>query len=444
MCIRDRYQRRVRGFVTSAMSNRLAHGIGRLSDMVMTKGSGSWIWTKDGRKLLDFSTGIGVVNTGHCHPHVVAAAQKQCETLVHGQVNIGYHDRMLELCEKLVPTLPEGHDRLFFWNSGAEAVEAAVKLARHATGKPGIMVFKGGYHGRTIGTMAMTTSKNIFRDGFGPLMGGVSVAPFPEVPAYFDLSDDSHVGGDYAMSAACALEGVEFLLQTETSARETAAMVVEPFQGEGGYVAPPREFITGLRKICDDNGILLVADEVQTGFGRTGKHLAMEHYGVRPDITVMAKGLASGFPLSCISSSTELFSTQQPGSMGGTYAGNAVACAAAIATQEVIQEEKLVQRSAELGVQLRSWLKVLAADPANQIRDVRGSGLFVGVEYNRDAKGIAAQVSQACLAEGMILLSTGIKETTRFIPPLTVSQQELELGFEHYKNALKKVIAARQ
>jgi 4-aminobutyrate aminotransferase len=303
----------------------LARGVGRMADIVMKRGQGSWIWTADNRKLLDFTSGIAVTNLGHCHPRVVEAAQKQVATLVHAQVNIGYHAPMLELTDRLLPLMPKGLDSLFFATSGSEAVENAVKLARHATGKQNIMVMQGGYHGRTFGAMALTTSKTVYSAGFGPLMGGVKVVPFP-------YSLHGPIYNDEQMSQWC-LDQVKLALKQQSAPSDTAAILLEPVLGEGGYVVPPKSFLQGLRRICDEHDILLIADEVQSGFGRTGEYFAIDgHFGVVPDILVMAKGIANGFPISGLASRKELTDRQPPGSMGGTYAGNAVACAAAIAT----------------------------------------------------------------------------------------------------------------
>ena len=284
-----------------------------MTELVFERGEGSWVWTASGDKFLDMTCGIGVTNTGHCHPRVVAAAQEQCSKLVHGQVNIAYHEPMLQLCDKFVANevMPDASlDTFFFWNSGAEAVEAAIKLARHATGRPGVLVFKGGYHGRTIGTMSLTTSKNIYSAGFGPLMPGVYVAPFPYMNQWRrwhmnSLSSSTSASpqtplwllpGDERsfLEAGCvahALEEARLVLRQQAAAGDIGAVLVEPVQGEGGYVPPPPGFMAGLRDLCDETGMLLVADEVQSGFGRTGTFFAVEQLdgGVRPDVLIFAK-----------------------------------------------------------------------------------------------------------------------------------------------------------
>lgn len=316
--------------------SHLARGIGRLSDdILVNRALGSYVYTSDGKKYLDFTTGIGVANLGHSHPHVVAAAQKQCAELIHAQVNIAVHEPMAMLIQKMLKVMPPTIDTFFFWNSGAEAVEASVKLARNATRRQNIVVFKGGYHGRTVGTMSLTTSDTIYRGSFGPLMPGVFVAPFPYLQhSPFDREDD--------LSEWCLRE-FELLLRQQTNPAETACAIIEPVQGEGGYVVPPKGFLKKLRIICQQHGILLVADEVQCGYGRTGTMFACEQLDVTPDILIMAKGIANGFPLSAIASRKELMDTQQPGSMGGTYAGNAVSCAAAIAVLEVFEKENILE-----------------------------------------------------------------------------------------------------
>jgi len=411
------------------MQAGIARGVGRMSNYILKSGAGSWVETTCGRRLLDFTCGIGVVNTGHCHPKIVAAAQRQCGEIVHAQVAVGYHEPMLELVEELTPLMPHSTlDTFCFCTTGAEAVENAIKLARTATGRQNVVVFQGGYHGRTALTMAMTTSSIIYSAGFGPFPPGIKVAPFP-----YEL---------HGVSTGYCLEQLELLLRQQTSPAEVAALVIEPVLGEGGYVPAPPEFLRGLRQICDAHGILLVMDEVQTGFGRTGALFASNHHAeVRPDILTMAKGLASGFPLAAIASRRELMDTQQPGSMGGTYAGNAVACAAAVATQRVIREEGLVANSAEQGGRLMSSLRSLQrAVGTDVVRDVRGLGCMVGVELaGRMAAGSAKALSQACLARGLLLLPCSVYETVRFIPPLTVSAAEIDQAVDVFEAALKEV-----
>ena len=259
------------------------------TDIVVDHAEGSYIYATDGRKILDFACGIGVTNTGHCHPKVVEAIRKQAGLLLHGQANLVTHKPMLELVEELRTIVPPELDGFFFSNSGAEALEGALKLARQATGRPNVIVFQGSFHGRTVATMSMTTSKTIYRNGYQPLMPGVFVAPYPYSLKY---------GWSEEATSQWCLEELELLLQMQTAPSETAAVFIEPVLGEGGYVVPPASFMKGLRQLCGQHGILMVADEVQSGFGRTGKWFGHQHFDIVPDIMTVAKGLASGMPIS--------------------------------------------------------------------------------------------------------------------------------------------------
>ena len=270
----------------------------RTFPITISHGEGCYIYDTDGKRYLDFTSGIGVTNTGHCHPKVVAAAQAQVGKIIHAQVNNYYHLPLLELTDALLTIVPDkSFDCFFFTNSGAEAIEGAIKLARHATKKPNIITFQGGFHGRTNQTMATDTGSTIYRAGYAPLASGVFIAPFPYAYRY---------GWDPETTSQWCLKELRHLLYTQTAPSETAAVLIEPVQGEGGYIVPPVSFMKGLRALCDEFGLLLIADEVQSGFGRTGKFFAVEHFGITPDILVMAKGLASGFPLSGLMSRREL------------------------------------------------------------------------------------------------------------------------------------------
>jgi 4-aminobutyrate aminotransferase len=312
------------------------------------RGEGPYLYTTDGRRYLDFTTGIGVTNTGHCHPQVVAAAQAQVAKLIHGQANIVYHKPALALIQGLQQILPPHLDGFFFANSGAEAIEAALKLSRHATGRTNMVVFQGGFHGRTIGSVSLTTSNPIYHYKYQPLMPGVYVAPFPYTYFY---------GWSEEETESFCLKQLRHLLASQTSPDETAAMLLEPVLGEGGYVVPTPGFLAGVQEICREHDILFIVDEVQSGFGRTGKWFAYQHFGVEPDILVMAKGLASGFPLSGIATRSELMQHSPVGSQGGTYGGNAVACAAAVATLRVLGEGGLIENSARMGGMLMAQLR---------------------------------------------------------------------------------------
>jgi len=413
-----------------AMKRHLVRGVGRMSDLVMTKARGSFVEAEGGRRLLDMTTGIGVVNTGHCHPTVVEAAQAQCATLVHGQVNIAHHDKMLELTEVLLPVLPSGLDRLFYTNSGAEAVENAIKMARYATGRQNVVTMQGAYHGRTFATMAMTTSSRIYRQKFAPLVPGFYPSPFPY----------EHHG----VSSDAAMKDLDLLMQQVLHPDEVAAVILEPVLGEGGYVPAPPDFIQRLKAFCHDMGALLIVDEVQTGFGRTGTYFACdsERYGnVSPDILVCAKGIASGFPLSAVATRAEISDKMDPGTMGGTYSGNAVACAAAIATQQVIRDEGLLENSRKMGERLRANLRDLQDKHPDLIADVRGLGCMVGMELHPDraGPGTKAKLSQACLDRDMLILGCSVFETMRFIPPLTVSPGEIDRATDTVEKALADI-----
>ncbi|MGH3447291.1 MAG: aspartate aminotransferase family protein, partial [Nocardioidaceae bacterium] len=400
---------------------QLSPWLKQATGVIAARGEGVHLFDEDDRRYLDFTAGIGVTSTGHCHPRVVEAAQHQVATLIHAQYTTVMHRPLLTLVDRLSEVLPAGLDQMFFANSGSEAIEAALRLARQATGRPNIVAFHGGFHGRTVGAASMTTSGTKYRAGFAPLMAGVQVAPFP-APTHFGWSEEECT--DFA------LRQLDYVLQTLTAPQDTAAFIVEPVLGEGGYIPGNARFFAGLRERADRHGIVLIIDEVQTGWGRTGRFWGGDHFDVRPDILVTAKGLASGFPLSGIAASAELMAKAWPGSQGGTYGANAVACAAALATLDVIEDEKLVQNSADRGDELKSALADVASQHT-QIADVRGLGLMLGNEF-RDAAGnpdgaAAAAAQQEAARRGLLLLTCGAwGEVVRFIPPLVVQPEHVE------------------
>jgi len=404
----------------------------RYTDFIVERGEGSRLYTQDGTAYLDFTCGIGVTNTGHCHPRVVQAVREQAGKLLHGQTNIALHVPMLELIQALHNIVHPSLDGFFFSNSGAEAVEGALKLARAATGRPNVIVFQGSFHGRTVGTMSLTTSKTIYRAGYQPLMPGVFVAPFPYAYRY---------GWEPRATVEWCLKELDYLLTTQTAPSETAAMLIEPVLGEGGYVVPPPGYLDGLRSLCDRHGILLILDEIQSGFGRTAHWFAAEHFKVVPDILIIAKGLASGLPLSGVLARQELMRKWPPGSHGGTYGGNPVACAAAVATIATIQEERLLENAGSRGEQLMVGLRHLQEEyPA--IGDVRGLGLMVGVELSGEDrapdKAMAKRVIHACQEDKLLLLTCGPWDNTiRFIPPLVASAEEIGEALRIFEGALQ-------
>lgn len=407
------------------------------SDVVVSHGEGAYIHDTAGNRFLDFSSGIGVTATGHCHPKVVAAAQEQAGKLIHGQYAILMHQPMMALVERLAERMPGDIDSLFFSNAGTEAVEASLRLARHATGRPNIITFQGGFHGRTMGALSVTTSSVGLRAGLQPMMGGVVVAPFPNT---YRLQMDEKTATDFC------LRELDNIFATYSSPCETAALLVEPVQGESGYVPANIAFMQGLRERCDAHKLLLIADEVQSGYGRTGKFWAHEHYQAHPDIVITAKGLASGFPLSAIGANQELMGKGFPGSQGGTYGGNAVACAAALATLDVIEEEGLVENAAEQGAHLRQRLgQIQSAFP--EIGDVRGKGLMIGTEMvNADGKpdgDRALRILKAAEKRGLLLIRCGAYggQIVRWLPPLIVTREQIDFAMDVFEEVLKETRA---
>ena len=408
----------------------------RIFPIESERAEGAYIFGTDGKKYLDFTCGIGVTNTGHCHPKVVDAIREQASKFLHAQANIVVHKPMMELIEELRKIVPPSIDGFFFSNSGAEAVEGALKLARNATGRNAVIVFSGSFHGRTAGTMALTTSKTVYKQGAQLLPSGVYVAPYPYA---YRLGMNEEQANQYA------LEALDDLLISQISPNDVAAMLIEPVLGEGGYVPPPASFLKGLREICDRHGIMLILDEVQSGFGRTGKWFAYEHYNVRPDIMTVAKGIASGLPLSGVFSGLELMQKWPGGSHGGTYGGNAVACAAAVATIQAMREENMLENANQRGLQLQTGLRKLQEEYP-EIGDVRGLGLMIGSEFEVDgdfknAKPLVKEVIHSAEVRGLLLLSCGTYDSTiRWIPPLNVSESQIKDALDIFADSLKTTI----
>jgi 4-aminobutyrate aminotransferase len=401
----------------------------RYTDLVVERASGAWIETVDGTRYLDYTSGIGVTNTGHAHPRVAAAIAEQAARGIHLQQNIVYHQPGLELHRRLPDRFPNPRPEtaygLFLSNSGAEAVEAAVKLAKFVTRRPNVVAFRGGFHGRTHGAMALTTSSAKYRAHFEPLMGGVHFAPFP-----YPL----RMGGpDAALTATLA--ALDDLFAGVVAPEDVAAFVVEPVLGEGGYVVPPDGFLPALREQADRHGILLAVDEVQSGFARTGRFFATDWTAATPDIVIMAKGIASGLPLSGILAPRALLDQLSPGAHGGTYGGNAVACAAALATLDVIDDERLAERAERLGAELLAALQE-RAEGHRSVAEVRGRGMMVAIEFTEPgtlaprpdlAKGLLAEA----MARNVLLLTCGTYgQAVRIIPPLVTTDDEVGLAVD--------------
>ena len=405
----------------------------QVTDLQVSSGEGSRVTTVDGDVYLDFTAGIAVVSTGHCHPQSVEAIREQAGRCIHAEVNCYRHDLLEPLAARLDEISPEGIDTFFFANSGAEATEGAVKLAKQATGRPNVIVFQGSFHGRTHLAMAMTTSKTGYRAGHTPLPAGVYPAPFP-----------NWIGTDRTEDQAIdeALDGLRLVLAGHTAPAETAAMIIEPVLGEGGYLPAPHRFLQGIAELCHEHGILFIADEVQAGFGRTGKMFTVEHAGLSPDILVMAKGIASGFPFAAIGASSELMSRWPTGSHGGTYGGNPMGCAAALATIDVLSEPGFMDHVNARGDQLRAGLRELAVTHPS-IVDVRGPGLMVAAEFRDpgtlapDAARTAAVIAH-CREHGKLLLMNAGTwgNVIRFMPPLVVTETEMDEALDALRAAL--------
>jgi 4-aminobutyrate aminotransferase len=411
---------------------------GRITNLHVDRGEGSWLVTTDGERYLDYSSGIGVTNTGHAHPRVAAAVAAQAAKLLHGQQNIVYHEPGLRLYDRLSRLLPGGPWQAFLSNSGAEAVEAAVKLARVATGRPVVIAFRGGFHGRTAQTMALTAAKDVYRAAFEPLPGSVYHTSFPYC---YRAPGGPH---DPAACTCAWEEDLDLLFHQFIYPERVAAIIVEPVQGEGGYIPAPPTFLPRLREITRRHGILLIADEVQTGFGRTGELFAVNHWGVEPDILVMAKGIASGLPLSGILARSEIMAAFAPSTHGGTYGGNVVSCAAALATLDVIEDEDLVANARARGAQLLGGLRELAADHPS-IGDVRGLGCMVAMEFVRPGEGdgrapdagLAKAVIAGALERKLIVLSAGsYGNVSRIIPPLVTTADEVDRALSILEDAV--------
>jgi 4-aminobutyrate aminotransferase len=409
----------------------------RYTPLVIDHAQGSYLYTVDGRRILDFASGIAVTNLGHGHPQVVKAAHEQLDKLVHISV-VAHHQPAIQLAERIAALAPGKLDKVFFANSGAEAVEGAIKLARYATGRPALIAFQGAFHGRTYGALSLTASKGYYRERYEPLLPAVYHAPYPY--AYRNPT-----GPGEAATLDYVFQVIDEMLDTRVPPRNVAAFIVEPVLGEGGYVVPPPAFLPRLRALCDRHGILLITDEVQSGYGRTGKMFASEHTKVVPDIMTLAKSIASGLPLSAIVASSKLMDQWEPAAHGSTFGGNPVSCAAGIATLDVFEREGILKNSVEKGAELIRRLRDLQQRmPA--IGDVRGLGLMIGVELvKKDRtpdKELQKQIRKVCLDSGMVVLSCGAHDNVlRLMPPLNLSQTELDEGWEILNGAFQEVAA---
>ncbi|MEM5328674.1 4-aminobutyrate--2-oxoglutarate transaminase [Paraburkholderia sp. JHI2823] len=407
-------------------------GVGVMCDFYAERAENAELWDVEGRRFIDFAAGIAVCNTGHRHPKIVAAIKAQLDHFTHTAYQIVPYESYVSLAEKVAQRAPGSFaKKAAFFTTGAEAVENAVKIARAHTGRPGVIAFAGGFHGRTLMGMALTGKVAPYKLAFGPFPADVYHAPYPN--------------SVHGISTADSLKHIEMLFKADIDPKRVAAIIFEPVQGEGGFYQAPADFVRGLRKICDTHGILLIADEVQTGFARTGKLFAMEHYDVTPDLMTIAKSLAGGMPLSGVVGRADVMDAAAPGGLGGTYAGNPLAVASAHAVIEIIEEEKLCERGTKLGDKLKAKLEAMKAD-VPQIADVRGPGAMNAVEFCKPGTSEAdadftKRVQTAALNRGLLLLVCGVySNVVRFLFPLTIQDNVFDEALAILEESIKEAV----
>lgn len=403
-------------------------GVGVLTDRYAERAENAQFWDAQGQRYIDFAAGIAVLNTGHRHPRVVQAVREQLDRFTHTAYQIVPYGSYVELAERLNALTPGAHaKKTAFFTTGVEAVENAIKIARSHTGRPGVIALTGAFHGRTFMGMSLTGKVAPYKTGFGPLVNGIYHVPAPVAL--------------HGVSVQDALDAIGRLLKADIDPRQVAAVIVEPVQGEGGFYPMPADFMRAIRALCDEHGFVMIADEVQTGFARTGKLFAMEHTGVTPDLITMAKSLAGGLPLSAVTGRAEIMDAPAPGGLGGTYAGNPLAVAAALAVLDVIADEKLCDRATALGKRLMDMLNAAKAKQP-RIAEVRGVGAMVAVEFNTPEGKPDAQFTQAvqqrALEAGLLLLTCGVySNVIRFLFPLTIEDAVFEEGLSILQRALE-------
>lgn len=409
----------------------IPRGVATAYPVFAERAEGSELWDRDGKRFIDFAGGIAVLNTGHRHPKVIAAVKDQLDAFTHTAFQIVPYEPYVALCERLNRIAPiSGEKKSLLFSTGAEAVENAIKIARAYTGRTNVIAFTGSFHGRTLMASALTGKVAPYKKKFGPMPSGVWHAPFP-VP-------------QFGVSVADSLRAIDYLFRADVDPVNVAAFIIEPVQGEGGFHPAPTELLEGLRKLCDEHGILLIADEVQTGFARTGRMFGIEHSGVEPDLMTVAKSLAGGFPLSGVVGKAEVMDAPDPGGLGGTYAGSPLACAAALAVLDVIEEEKLVERANLLGDRIKGDLQRIAQrNDTVAMSAIRGPGAMVAFDVVKARGGdepdaeATRRVTAAALAEGLVLLSCGVHANTiRILMPLTISDELLDEGMARLEKAL--------
>ncbi|MEQ8656390.1 MAG: 4-aminobutyrate--2-oxoglutarate transaminase [Hyphomicrobiales bacterium] len=419
--------------VSERRKNAIARGVGVMTQVFADRAENAEIWDIEGKRYIDFASGIAVVNTGHRHPRVIDAVKQQLDQFTHTCHQVVPYENYVRLAERLNAAVPGNFEKkTVFVSTGAEAVENAVKIARAATGRDAVIAFSGGFHGRTFMAMSMTGKVFPYKAGFGAMPGDVFHAPFP-VPLH-------------GVSEQDALAALDRLFKADVDPARVAAMIIEPVQGEGGFYEAPTSFLHHLRALCDVHGIALIADEVQTGFARTGRLFAMEHHGVAADLTTMAKGLAGGFPLAAVTGRADMMDAAAPGGLGGTYGGNPIGIAAAHAVLDVIDEEDLCARATLLGNQLKQRLESLREE-VQQIADIRGPGFMAAVEFTTPGNGapdttFTQAVKDAALERGLILLTCGVfANVIRFLAPITIQDRVFAEGLDIIEASIKQAVA---
>jgi 4-aminobutyrate aminotransferase len=419
--------------ISARKNDAISRGVGMTTQIYADKAENSEIWDVEGRRYIDFAGGIAVLNTGHRHPKVVEAVKNQLDRFTHTCPQVVPYENYVALAERLNKIVPGNFEKkTIFATTGAEAVENAIKIARCATGRSAVIAFTGGFHGRTFLGMALTGKVVPYKVGFGPMMGDVFHVPFPLEMHGIDVET--------------SLDVLDKLFKADVDPKRVAAIILEPVQGEGGFYDVPRALMKALRELCDEHGILLVADEVQTGFARTGKMFAMEHYDAVPDLTTMAKSLAGGFPLSAVTGRAELMDAPGPGGLGGTYAGNPLAIAAAHAVLDVIEEENLCDRANQLGNRLKQRLESLRSD-IPQIMDIRGLGFMNAVEFkipgtDKPNADFTNAVRLKALEKGLILLTCGVySNVIRFLAPITIQDEVFNEALDLIEASIREVAA---